>query len=177
MDPTSETFAVEPQFHGAPMTMVDLINATLREEMRRNPDILVFGEDVADCTREASLCEVKGKGGVFKVTARLADGIRLAPRVQYAARGGGHCGPRHRHGDARAEAGGGDSVLRLHLAGDDATSRRTGDHALALQRKFFVSGGDPRADRRISERRRDLSQPVRRIDLHTHSGAARGIPE
>ena len=61
----------EPHFHGAPMTMVDLINAALREEMRRNPDILVFGEDVADCTREASLSEVKGKGGVFKVTHGL----------------------------------------------------------------------------------------------------------
>jgi 2-oxoisovalerate dehydrogenase E1 component len=57
-----------PQFQGAPMTMVDLINSTLKEEMRRNPDILVFGEDVADCSREASLREVKGKGGVFKVT-------------------------------------------------------------------------------------------------------------
>ena len=51
--------------------MVDLINATLREEMRRNPGILVFGEDVADCTRQRSLQEVKGKGGVFKVTAGL----------------------------------------------------------------------------------------------------------
>ncbi len=71
IDPTSAAFSAEPHFHGAPMTMVDLINATLREEMRRNPDILVFGEDVADCTREASLCEVKGKGGVFKVTHGL----------------------------------------------------------------------------------------------------------
>jgi len=71
VDLTSAAFAVEPQFQGAPATMVDLINATLREEMRRNPDVLVFGEDVADCSREASLCEVKGKGGVFKVTAGL----------------------------------------------------------------------------------------------------------
>ena len=71
IDPTSARFAAEPQFHGTPMTMVDLINATLREEMRRNPDVLVFGEDVADSTREASLSEVKGKGGVFKVTHGL----------------------------------------------------------------------------------------------------------
>jgi 2-oxoisovalerate dehydrogenase E1 component len=71
VDPTSEEFSVAPHFHGAPMTMVDLINAALREEMQRNPDILVFGEDVADCTREANLTEVKGKGGVFKVTHGL----------------------------------------------------------------------------------------------------------
>jgi 2-oxoisovalerate dehydrogenase E1 component len=71
VDPTSAAFAVEPSFRGAPLTMVDLINAALREEMRRNPDILVFGEDVADSSREQNLSEVKGKGGVFKVTAGL----------------------------------------------------------------------------------------------------------
>ena len=71
VDPCSSEFAAEPQFSGDPKTMVDLLNATLREEMRRNPKILVFGEDVADCSREANLREVKGKGGVFKVTAGL----------------------------------------------------------------------------------------------------------
>ena len=71
VDPASEEFAAEPEFRGAPMTMVDLINATLREEMRRNPGILMFGEDVADCSREENLGEVKGKGGVFKATAGL----------------------------------------------------------------------------------------------------------
>jgi 2-oxoisovalerate dehydrogenase E1 component len=71
IDPASEEFAVAPHFTGEPKTMVDLLNATLHEEMRRNPDIVVFGEDVADCSREENLSEVKGKGGVFKVTAGL----------------------------------------------------------------------------------------------------------
>jgi 2-oxoisovalerate dehydrogenase E1 component len=71
IDPASDQFAEAPHFSGAPMTMVDLLNAALREEMRRNPDILVFGEDVADCSRERNLEEVKGKGGVFKATAGL----------------------------------------------------------------------------------------------------------
>jgi 2-oxoisovalerate dehydrogenase E1 component len=70
-DPTSEAFQTEPQFQGEPRTMVDSINQTLIEEMRRNDRVVVFGEDVADCSREQYLSEVKGKGGVFKATANL----------------------------------------------------------------------------------------------------------
>lgn len=56
---------------GEPRTMLDAINLTLHEEMRRNPHMLVFGEDVADCSRSEHLPQVKGKGGVFKVTLGL----------------------------------------------------------------------------------------------------------
>ncbi len=71
VDPTSSAFATEPEPQGDPTTMVDLINACLRDEMERDPRVVVFGEDVADASRERYLDGVKGKGGVFKVTANL----------------------------------------------------------------------------------------------------------
>jgi 2-oxoisovalerate dehydrogenase E1 component len=73
VDPASEQFDTEddPQFSGNETTMIDLLNACMKDEMRRDQKILMFGEDVADASREASLEKVKGKGGVFGVTSGL----------------------------------------------------------------------------------------------------------
>jgi 2-oxoisovalerate dehydrogenase E1 component len=73
VDPTSDAFSTRPAFAegAAAGTMVDLLNACMRDEMKRDPRIVMFGEDVADATREGVLAECKGKGGVFKVTHNL----------------------------------------------------------------------------------------------------------
>ena len=82
VDPSSGAFDTQPAFaaetsgdgkRSAPKTMADLINATLRDEMRRDERIVIFGEDVADASREEYIKQklIKGKGGVFKLTSGL----------------------------------------------------------------------------------------------------------
>jgi 2-oxoisovalerate dehydrogenase E1 component len=75
LKPTDARFDTQPEAtaDASERTMAELINHCLKDEMRRDERIVVFGEDVADATRDAALREgkIKGKGGVFKLTAGL----------------------------------------------------------------------------------------------------------
>jgi 2-oxoisovalerate dehydrogenase E1 component len=70
VDPSSDRFVSEPRIEdpNRSETLLQNINYCLRDEMKRDPRIIMFGEDVADASVEEVLSETKGKGGVFGVT-------------------------------------------------------------------------------------------------------------
>ncbi len=111
VDPTSSRFESTPHFSGEPRTMVEMIAATLADEMERDERIVVFGEDVADCSNEDDLESVKGKGGVFKATFGLQrqfgyDRVFNTPIAEASI-----VGKRDGNGGSRVKARRGDSVF------------------------------------------------------------------
>jgi 2-oxoisovalerate dehydrogenase E1 component len=71
VDPTSDEFETEPEPGGKEDFVVGLINSCLHDEMERDSRIIIFGEDIADLTNDEAIDDLKGKGGVFKLTAGL----------------------------------------------------------------------------------------------------------
>ena len=135
------------------MTMVQALNSAMDVLLARDPDVVIFGEDVGFY------------GGVFRVTEGLQQKHGEHARVRHADRRGRHDGGRGRHGRLRAAAGRRDPVRRLHLSGDRPARLRGGAAALPLGRRVLGADHGARALRRRHLRRPD-AQPERRGDLH-----------
>ena len=71
VDASSSCFCSPAKTTGPPKTMVELIRDCLADEIARDSRVLLFGQDVADCSNEEQLPHVPGKGGVFKCTHGL----------------------------------------------------------------------------------------------------------
>ena len=153
-----------------PVTFGEAIRLTLHEQMALDERIRVFGEDVADADPHV-IDEVPGKGGVFGITFGLQRAFGDARCFNTPLAEANIIGRAVGQAHARAAAVPRDPVLRLRVAGDEPAQVGGRDDALALERRVHVPDGRAHRDRRLPPGRRDLAQPVRRVDLRPRARA------
>ena len=173
--PLPIAFDTPPSPQGDPMTMVvgDQSHAARRDGAESADGRVRPGRRRREQVRHHRQGARQGRR--VQGHARTAAHVRQPSRVQFAARRSQHRRAIDRHGGARHQAGRRDSVLRLHLAGDDADSRRALDAAVSLGQHVQGAGRHPRRDRRVSARRRRVSQPVGREHLRALPRAAHRV--
>ena len=142
----------------AAKTFIDAIRETLADEMRRDPSVIVLGEDVGK------------KGGVFLATDGLwaefgDDRVIDTPLTESMI-----VGDLDRRRGQRAPAGLRDPVRRLHLPGLQPDRVRGGPDALSLEQRLRRADDHPGPVRRRRPRRA-LSLAVGRGVLHPRAGA------
>ena len=176
VDPTSSD-RVRPSAapEGKPDTMVAAINRTLKDEMARDPRIVVFGEDVADAAARRRSHGARARAASSR-SRTACSGVRRRPRVQLAARRGEHHRPRDRHGDAGikpvVEIQFFDYIWPAMMQMRDELSmlRYRSNNAFSCPMVIRV------ADRRLPARRRAVPQPVGREHLRALPGHPRRVP-
>ena len=140
------------------MNICQAVNDALKVEMRRDPRVVVLGEDVGRF------------GGVFRATAGLQEEFGPDRCIDTPLAESGIVGTAIGMALYGMRPGPRDPVRRLHLPGLRSDRERAGQVAVPLGRRVPGAGGDPHAGRRRHQGRA-LPLAVARGALHAHPRA------